>query len=163
MLNICISIDALELADSRGDIMKVYQHRRSVGQCVYHLVLVPKYRHKVFKDVQVKKTCEVVLQDIAKQLSCVIQAMEVMDDHVHLFLDINHKETIVDIFQKIKGTSSRIILLYYPNLRRRFFWKGHLWSKGKFFRSVGCVTDEVVKKYIEQSQHKGLQKTLRDF
>ena len=143
--------------------MRVYQHRRSVGQCAYHLVLVPKYRHKVFADKQVKKTCEIVLSDLAKQMGCCVQAIEVMDDHVHLFLDVNYKFPLPKIYQKLKGASARILFMYFPHLRKKYFWGGHLWSKGKFFRTVGCVTDETVKRYIEQSQRKGLQKKLKDF
>ena len=143
--------------------MKVYQHRRSVGQCAYHLVLVPKYRHKVFADEQVKKTCVIVLSDLAKQLGCFVQAIQVMDDHVHLFLDMDYKLPLPKVYQKLKGTSSRVLLLYFPYLRKKYFWGGHFWSKGKFFRTVGCVTDETVKRYIEQSQSKYLQKSLQDF
>lgn len=102
--------------------MKVYQHKRSVGQCAYHLVLVPKYRHKVFKDVQVKNTCEIVLCDVAKQLNCIVQAIEVMDDHVHLFLDVDYRQSLPDVIRILKGTSSRILLMYFPDLKRKYFW-----------------------------------------
>ena len=143
--------------------MRVYQHRRSVGQCAYHLVLVPKYRHKVFADEQVKKTCEIVLCDVAKQLNCLPQAIEVMEDHVHLFLDMDYRQSLPKVFHRLKGTTSRILLMYFPELKRKYFWGGNLWSKGKFFRSVGCVTDETVKRYIEQSQHNDFQKSLWEF
>jgi len=143
--------------------MRVYQHRRAVGQSAYHLVLIPKYRHKAFADAQVKKTCEIVLCDIAKQLNCVVHAIEVMDDHIHLFLDIDYRQALPNLFQRLKGTSARVLLLYFPELRKKYFWGGHLWSKGKFFRSVGCVTDETVKRYIEQSQHNDFQKSLWEF
>jgi len=126
-------------------------------------VLVPKYRHKVFSDERIKNVCEIVLSDLAKQMGCFVQAIQVMDDHVHIFLDMDYKVPLPLIYQKLKGTSSRVLLMYFPQLRKKYFWGGHLWSKGKFFRTVGCVTDETVKKYIEQSQSKYLQKSLRDF
>ena len=32
------------------------------GQCAYHIVLVPRYRHRVFLDARIKKRCEELLR-----------------------------------------------------------------------------------------------------
>ncbi|MFQ6128849.1 MAG: transposase, partial [Thermoplasmata archaeon] len=39
----------------------------------------------------------------------------------------------------------------FPELRA-MFWRGHLWSRGKFFRSVGSVTADVIEHYILESR-----------
>jgi len=40
--------------------------------------------------------------------------------------------------------------LEHPELKSTF-WKGHFWSRGKFYRSIGQVSAETIKRYIEQS------------
>jgi putative transposase len=44
------------------------------------------------------------------------------------------------------------LFLEFPELKS-MFWKGHLWSRGKFYRSIGQVNGETIKRYIEQSKH----------
>ena len=73
-----------------------------------------------------------------------------MSDHIHLFVDLRPDMSVSFAFQILKGYSSRMIFKYHPWLRRHFR-TGHLWSPGKFFRSVGSVTDEAIKNYIAQS------------
>ena len=133
--------------------MKVYQHRRSVGQCAYHLVLVPKYRHKVFVDEQVKKTCEIVLSDLAKQMGCLIQAIQVMDDHVHIFVEVPPKYSPARVVQIMKSISAREVFKKFPNLREQL-WAGEMWNDGYFVRSVGDkVTADIIRRYIEYQTH----------
>jgi putative transposase len=36
----------------------------------------------------------------------------------------------------------------FPELKKRY-WGQHLWSAGYFCRTVGAVTDDMVKEYIE--------------
>ena len=51
--------------------------------------------------------------------------------------------------QAIKGKSSHHLLRDFRHLRKAF-WGQHLWARGYFVASSGNVTDEVLKKYIEQ-------------
>jgi putative transposase len=51
------------------------------------------------------------------------------------------------LFQILKGLSSYMLFKELPDLREHL--EGRLWSRGKFFRSIGSVTDEAVKYYIE--------------
>ena len=72
--------------------------------------------------------------------------MEIMPDHVHLLLDVNPKDDIFAIVGKIKGCTSFV-------LSKKFAVFGKpLWSPSKFISSVGAVTLDVVKKYIEDQQ-----------
>lgn len=51
----------------------------------------------------------------------------------------------------LKGVSSHHLMSRFPHLRRKYYG-GHMWSSGKFYRSVGSTTDRAVKHYIECSQ-----------
>ena len=41
----------------------------------------------------------------------------------------------------------------HPELREKY-WGGSLWSSGKFYRSIGDVTGDTIKHYINDSQGK---------
>ena len=80
-----------------------------------------------------------------------IHALEVMPDHIHVFLSFKPNVSVSEVFHKLKGISAKRLFDTFPQLRKRY-WGGHLWSRGKFFRSVGSTTDRAVKHYIEFSQ-----------
>jgi putative transposase len=72
--------------------------------------------------------------------------MEVMPDHVHLLLDIDPKKGVVTVVNMIKGYTSHELRKEFPSLKSRL---PTLWTHSKFISSVGSVTLDVVKKYIE--------------
>lgn len=76
--------------------------------------------------------------------------MEVMSDHVHLLLSVNPKIGIYLIVSRIKGFTSKTLRDEYPELKSKL---PTLWSSAKFISSVGAVTLEVVKKYIEDQKN----------
>ena len=119
--------------------MSLRSFSHAYGESNYHIVLVPKYRRDIFKNIHIARICKMVFQDIANQYGYRILALEVMEDHVHLF----------------KGISARKLFWRFPSLKKKL-WGGHLWSKGKFFRSVGAVTSEKVEYYIQESQTGGV-------
>ena len=79
--------------------------------------------------------------------------MEIVDDHVHLFLEFHPKYSLSRVVQFLKGGSSYRMFKLHPELKKRY-WSGSLWSSGKFFRSVGNVTADTIQHYIKESQWK---------
>jgi putative transposase len=76
--------------------------------------------------------------------------MEVMPDHVHLLLDVDPKIGIYSVITKIKGYTSKQLREEFPALKKRI---PTLWTHSKFVSSVGSVTLDVVKRYIEEQKH----------
>ena len=70
-------------------------------------------------------------------------------DHIHLLLSYPPSVSVSKLVQYLKGKTSRRMLQDYAELRKAF-WGQHLWARGYFAASVGTVTDEVVKEYIEK-------------
>lgn len=133
--------------------MKKFQYNNhSIGQNSFHLIWCPKYRYRVLKIVEINKVCEGILRLVARQQGYKIYELKVMEDHIHMFVEFSPHISISKVFQEFKGVSSRV-------LRRRFSWlkkvypKGNMWSPGKFFRSVGCVTSNVIEDYIRNSNN----------
>ena len=133
--------------------MELCSFSHGYGQITYHIVLVPKYRYRIFYNRQVKKDCELILKNICMEQGYKIHAMEIVADHVHLFLEFHPSTSLSKVVQYLKGGSSHRLFKLHPELKKRY-WGGNLWSSGKFFRSVGNVTADTIKHYIKESQGK---------
>ena len=73
----------------------------------------PKYSSKFLRFKEVNKVCEGSIRLIAYQNKCKIYESQVMEDHIHLFVELPPTLSVSKALQYFKGTSSRI-------LRRRF-------------------------------------------
>ncbi len=69
-------------------------------------------------------------------------------DHVHMLVAAPPTIAVSRLVQYLKGRSSRKLQMEYEELKRRY-WGQHLWARGYFCATVGTVTDELIKKYIE--------------
>lgn len=132
--------------------LELNSYSHGYGQITYHIVLVPKYRHKIFTG-SVKRDCEKVILEICARKGYRVISLHVADDHVHLFLEFHPTESLSGVIKQLKGESAVLLFRMHPELRKKL-WKGNLWSAGKFFRSVGNVTADTIKHYINESQLK---------
>ena len=123
------------------------------GQLSYHVIIITKYRRPALKGLE--SEVRLVLSHIALENSMRMFSIEVASDHVHMFIGIKRIEDTSKIFPYFKGKSAYLLFKSHPELRRELR-KGHLWSRGGFIRSVGSVTEESIRKYIEDSKHHDL-------
>jgi len=121
----------------------------AVGQNAYHMVWKPYKAAPLFKNLQFKKVCDGVLRLVATQYSFKIYELQVIKDHIHLFVECPSWISVSKAFQLFKGISSRVMRRNFSYLAQNM---PRLWSKGKFFRSVGNVSFEVIQNYIIHSQ-----------
>jgi putative transposase len=101
--------------------------------------LAPKYRLKIFYNKRVKKDCESIFKNICAEKGYRIHAMEVVEDHVHLFLEFHPSTSLSKVIQNLKGGSFYRLFKLHPELREKY-WDGSLWLSGKFYRSIGNIT-----------------------
>jgi len=114
----------------------------------------------MFKQEKNKKLCEDVLHEVAKRHKIELTELSVMSDHIHTVAIIPPTMSVSKAFQILKGASSRELFKRKPNFRSRYP-KGHLWSPGKFYRSIGDADAETVIQYVRDQR---LQQTsLNDF
>lgn len=113
----------------------------------YHFVFVTKYRYKVLTgDVGIKvrelvrQTCEAFEIEIIKGA--------VSKDHVHILVSAPPNLAPSEIMRRIKGRSTRKLFETFPELKKRY-WGGHFWARGYFCVTVGQITEEMIKDYIE--------------
>ena len=69
-------------------------------------------------------------------------------DHVHMLVSIPPHLSISKLVQHLKGTSSRKLQMEFKELKSRY-WGKHIWARGYFCATVGAVTDQQIKDYIE--------------
>ena len=140
--------------------MDLISGSHSIGQNLYHLEWCPKYRYNMFMKEENKKLCEEVLHEVAKRHKIEITELSVMPDHIHTVVGIPPTMSVSKALQLLKGASSREIFKRKPNFRCRYS-KGHLWSPGKFYRSVGDADMETVLQYVRNQRLQ--QTTINDF
>ena len=116
----------------------------------YHLVWCPKYRRPVLEGA-IEKRLREVLADVRAEHEWTIHALEVMPDHVHLFIESDPIYSVAEIVNRLKGASSRILRSEFPALRSRL---PTLWSRSYYAGTVGAVSDAVVRRYIESQKGK---------
>jgi len=128
--------------------MGVRRTKHAVFDLKYHLVWIPKYRKHILVG-EVAQYAREVLQRIANEYEFWVDTMEVMEDHVHVFLEASPRYSPAQVVQIMKSRSAQEIFRKFPQLRKQL-WAGELWSDGYFVRSVGDqVTAEVIRRYIE--------------
>src|SRR3989338_304412 len=139
--------------------MTVYQenaYRHGVGWSIWHLEWVTKYRHKVFADAELQKLCEIAFEEAAKRFRFRLDEYEVQPEHVHLLVHLRPNMSPSHAVGLIKGYSSRLLFLLAERKLRKGYWlpkgKRSLWGDGKFAASVGHITLEKAKKYVENQR-----------
>lgn len=121
-----------------------------VYSCQYHVIFCPKYRRKVLTG-EIEKRLSEIFVEVAQTYQFEIIEQEIMPDHVHLIVDVNPRFGIMEAVTKLKGISSRTLRKEFASLRTRL---PSLWTRSAFISSVGAVTLEIVKRYIEEQKGK---------
>jgi putative transposase len=116
----------------------------------YHLVWCPKYRRAVLVK-PVDSRLKTLLQQKANELGLTIHEMEVMPDHVHLFVEGAPTICVAEIVNGLKGFTSHTLREEFPFLKSRL---PTMWSRSYYAGSVGSVSEAVVRKYIEAQKGK---------
>jgi len=122
----------------------------SVGISMWHFEWCTKYRYKMFKKEEYKNLATACIRRAASLHQLRIIELNVQPEHVHCVVAISLIMSPAQALNILKGLSARLFFKHHEKARLRYP-RGHLWSPGKFFRSVGCVTAEVVESYIKNS------------
>ena len=120
----------------------------AVYDCRYHVVWATKRRRRALRRAEERRYCERLLRRVAEKYDMEILAIEVAEDHVHLYVEIPPQQSVGSAVGKFKSLSARFLIKQFPYLRRQLW--GAVWSPSYFARSIGeGVTAETVLNYIE--------------
>ena len=122
----------------------------TVHDIKYHFIWVTKYRYKILKGEIAKQVRELIRQGCEARGMTIITG-SVGNDHIHLLLSCPTDLAPSKIAQYLKGRSSKLLQDSFPELKKRY-WGQHMWAMGYFCATVGSVTDEMVREYIERQE-----------
>ena len=135
--------------------MKQYlRSEHCVGESNWHFQFTPAYRRRIFADPLVRELTIGYLVQAAQQLGVKVGAIDCGPDHINMFLEETRKVSVVQAVQKLKGYSAYMMRKGHKPLFSRFLWGDKFWSAGYFYQTVGVITADTVKNYIEQGQKK---------
>ena len=117
----------------------------------YHIIWCPKFRFSVLQG-NVDAALRQILQKICDDYSYHVKALEIMPDHIHIFIDCPVTTAPCDVVRTLKSMSAIQLLKVYPELKRFYARCGKIWSNGYFISSVGHISEAAVKKYIEEQK-----------
>ena len=123
---------------------------KSVYNVGYHLIWCPKYRRNVLIH-PIDEDLKSLLIKKSKEINVDIEQMEILPDHIHLFVKSDPTSAPHWIIQQFKGYTSRILRDKYPNLKSKL---PSLWTRSYYCESVGHISEETVKRYIEEQKGK---------
>ena len=123
-----------------------YKHSRNkVFLINYHLIWCPKRRKKVLVG-DIKIRLEHIINEVAKEKNVEILALEIMPDHLHLFVSSHPNILIHNLIKAFKGRSSNLLRKEYPELLKL----PSLWTHSYFVSTAGNISSETIKKYIQE-------------
>lgn len=122
--------------------------KTSIHYIHYHFVWCPKYRRKVLTD-KIAKRLNILIKNKAKELNSNVLTLQIMPDHVHLFIQAKPIISPNSLIGQIKGYTSRTLRQEFPELRSRL---PTLWTRSYFVSTHGNVSDEMIQKYIEEQK-----------
>ena len=122
---------------------------KAVYNIGYHLIWCPKYRRKVLLGAVANRLKELLCEKTAS-IGVHIEIMEVMPDHVHLFVKAPPTLPPHYIVQQLKGYSSHELRKEFPELKSRL---PTLWTRSYYCESVGHISQETIRRYIEDQKN----------
>jgi putative transposase len=129
---------------------KRWKHSKTcVFNLGYHLIWCPKYRRKVLVG-EIEEQLKSLLLEKASSIGVDIEKIEVMPDHIHLFVKSEPTAAPHWIVQQLKGYTSRTLRKEFPSLLKM----PTLWTRSYYVESVGHISEDTVRRYIEEQKGK---------
>ena len=128
--------------------MDLQKNTHHVFRIMYHFVWIPKYRHKVFTEPY-RTILKNIIEQIGYDYNIEIVEIEVPEDHIHMVVRSEPKLSPADIMQIIKSISAREFFRLHPEIKKRYFWGGKLWTQSYFVETIGNANEEVIREYVK--------------
>ena len=105
----------------------------------------------MFRQEKYIKLCDEILREVAGRHGIAIRELSVMPDHIHAIVDVPPTMSISRAINLLKGASAYELFRRQPKFRLRYP-RGHFWSAGKFYRSVGDADLETAEEYVRNQK-----------
>ncbi len=127
--------------------MELQRNTHHVYRLMYHFVWIPKYRHKVFAEPY-REVLKGIIHKAGYDYDIDIVELEIPEDHIHMVVRGVPKMSPSDVMQVIKSISAREFFRLYPEIKKRYFWGGKLWTQSYFVETIGNANEDVIRAYV---------------
>lgn len=132
---------------SKENKYKTYSHAKT--RLRYHLIFSTKFRKKCLKSIH-----DVVIDAfryVESKSNFQILVIELDKDHIHMLIEFKPKYSIEQVVSRLKQMTTHFIWQKEAQYLKQFYWKKQhtLWTHGYFCSTIGDVSENTLKKYIE--------------
>ena len=115
---------------------------------MYHFVWIPKYRHKVFSEPY-REAMKTIICKVGFDYDIDIVELEIPEDHIHMVVRSEPRISPSQIMQVVKSISAREFFKMFPDIKKRYFWGGKLWTQSYYVETIGAATEESIRSYVQ--------------
>ena len=131
--------------------MKLKKQGHCAYQCQYHIVLVTRYRRKIFND-----GIFAYIKERLNQIKDYYPEIEIVEinhdkDHIHILCWIPPKISVSDAVRVLKLNTEKNLKVKFPFLKKVYWGSDGIWSDGYFVSTVG-VNEHIIQQYIQNQQ-----------
>lgn len=124
----------------------------AVFQLNYHLVIVVKYRRKVFTNDKIISAVKHFIDNMSKDYEVTVINQECGEDHIHLLIQTKPSTDLCKYINVLKGHSSRMLRKEFKDELSNQLWGESFWSSSYFISTVGNTSIDTIYKYIENQR-----------
>jgi len=138
--------------------MELVSLSHCVYHCDYHLILVTKYRKKIFNE-GIFAYFEIRLAEVREHYPLIkIKTVNHDQDHIHLLISIPPTMSVGKVVGIIKQNTAKELKQKFTFLKQVYWGTDSVWSEGYFVTTVGA-NETIIQKYIENQGKKDLGQT----
>jgi putative transposase len=120
----------------------------------YHIVILPKYRRKIFQHQDIEQATQSALGELAFYHEWVIEELENDTDHIHIFLSAPPRYSPSEIVRLIKTWTYPEVYRRFPQIKQ-YLWGGQMWATGFYVSTVSDnTTKDEIRKYVREQKSK---------
>lgn len=132
--------------------MELKRNSNAVYLLNYHIILVVKYRKKVFDNDTIIERTKELMRKISAENDVDVINQECGDDHIHLMVSAKPTLQLTKYINLLKGHSSRA-------LRKEFdlseqLYGDSFWSDSYYIATCGNVSLDTLYNYIDNQRKK---------
>ena len=126
-------------------------------ECKYHVVILPKYRQKVFYGKFRRQVGE-ILRELCRQKEVELIEGNAAPDHIHMLLSVPPKYSIAHTIGFLKGKSAIHIHRNLLKTKGTLFGRS-FWARGYCVSTVG-LDEDLIRDYVRnQEKHQQQSET----
>lgn len=134
--------------------MELKRNSNAVYLLNYHLILITKYRKKIFINDNIVERTKEIMRNIASDFDVDIINQECGEDHIHLMISTKPTVELTKLVNLLKGTSSRYLRKEFESEISEQLYGDSFWSDSYYIATAGNVSVDTIYKYIDNQRKK---------